>query len=81
MNLKNFAIFIKEIFGCCYIYIQTVKLDLTGCFSFVNFSFFETLCESWLDSQMHPRGLIITLSLTKSHIERVKHPAYDFTNV
>ena len=26
-------------------------------------------------------GLIIARSLTKKHIERIKHPAYDFNNV
>ena len=61
---KNICIFIKNVFGWCYIYLQTVELELTRRFSFVNlFAFvceldciymwiFETLLV-WLDSQMH----------------------------
>ena len=61
---KIFAIFIKNVFGCCFIYIQTVKLEFTRRFSFVNL--FAFVCElvciyMWifetpltrLDSQMH----------------------------
>ena len=59
-----FANFHKKIFVCCYNYVQTVKLEFTRRFSFVNlFAFvcelvciymwiFETLL-TWLDSQMH----------------------------
>ena len=32
-------------------------------------------------SEHSQRGLIRARSLTKSHIERIKHPAYDFNNV
>ena len=35
--------FRKNVFGCCYIYIQTVKLALTRRFSFVNL--FAFVCE------------------------------------
>ena len=41
-NLKIFAIFIKNVFGC-YIYMQTVKIGFTRCFSFVNL--FAFVCE------------------------------------
>ena len=41
---KLFAIIIKNAFGCCYIYIQTVKLEFTRGFSFVNFLHW---CVNW----------------------------------
>ena len=55
------AIFIKNELGRCYIYIQTVKLEFTRRFSFVNLFAFvcELVCicvwnfEPWLDSQMY----------------------------
>ena len=47
MYLKVFAISIKNIFGCCDIYLQTVEAAHTNCLSVMNFTafvhgFFET---------------------------------------
>ena len=45
MNPQDICNFHQNVFGCCYIYIQNVKLEFTILFSFVNlFAFVCFFC-------------------------------------
>ncbi len=62
MYLEVCAIFIINIFGCCYIYIQTVEPAFTNCSSCVNF----TVCGIFESALFYKRELPVSNQMAPS---------------